>query len=78
MYVYLLRSLQHADQKYIGITKNLKNRLLKHNSGSTRHTAKFRPWRIEWAIWISEAEKAWKLEQYFKSHSGRAFIQKHF
>jgi putative endonuclease len=78
MYIYLLKSIVAPDQKYIGITSNLHARLDRHNSGSTVHTAKFRPWRIEWAIWIRNNEKAWNLEKYLKSHSGRAFISKHF
>lgn len=78
MYIYLLRSIPSPDQKYIGITANLKSRLNRHNTDSTPHTAKFKPWRIEWAVWTADTEKAWKLERYFKSHSGRAFIQRHF
>ena len=49
-YTYILRSLSHPDQRYIGSTSDLKSRLIKHNSGEVPHTSKFKPWRIQNAI----------------------------
>ncbi|MFC1839548.1 GIY-YIG nuclease family protein [Thermodesulfobacteriota bacterium] len=39
-YVYLIQSISFPDQKHIGITSNLKNRLRDHNSGKSSHTVK--------------------------------------
>ena len=32
-YTYILRSISHPDQRYIGSTDDLKARLAKHNAG---------------------------------------------
>ena len=45
-YVYLLRSVEHPDQTYVGYTTDLRARLATHNAGEARHTSKFIPWRL--------------------------------
>jgi predicted GIY-YIG superfamily endonuclease len=45
-YVYLLESLRVPDQRYVGVTADLRRRLAEHNSGKSPHTSKFMPWRI--------------------------------
>ena len=77
-YVYILTSQSAPDQIYIGLTTNLAKRLESHNAGLSKHTAKFRPWRIRVAIAFPSREKAAAFERYLKSHSGRAFSSKHF
>jgi putative endonuclease len=69
-YVYLLRSESHPDQTYIGFTRDLRARLEAHNSGLSRHTARFRPWRLVTYCGFSEPSRATAFEQYLKSHSG--------
>ena len=44
-YTYILRSLSHPEQRYIGSTADLKSRLAKHNAGKVPHTSKFKPWK---------------------------------
>ena len=46
-YTYILRSISHPDQRYIGSTTDLKSRLAKHNAGEVPHTSKFKPWKVE-------------------------------
>ena len=46
-YTYILRSIEHPEQRYIGHTADLRERLKKHNKGDVPHTAKFRPWKVE-------------------------------
>jgi predicted GIY-YIG superfamily endonuclease len=46
-YVYILRSLQHADHYYVGATADLRSRLKKHNAGEVSHTSKYAPWTIK-------------------------------
>jgi putative endonuclease len=45
-YVYLLQSIPHPDQRYIGLTSNVEKRLAAHNAGQSPHTSKSRPWEI--------------------------------
>ncbi len=40
-YVYILQSRSHPDQRYVGLTSDLKSRLAKHDGGSVTHTSKF-------------------------------------
>ena len=77
-YVYELVSQRDAALRYRGITRNLKARLQKHNEGSCRHTSKYRPWRMEFAIAFRSEEKARAFERYLKSGSGREFARRHF
>ena len=48
MYVYLLRSLSHEAQRYVGLTGDLKKRLADHNAGKSPHTSKHTPWEAVW------------------------------
>jgi predicted GIY-YIG superfamily endonuclease len=77
-YVYILRSTVEPDRHYIGLTRNLKSRLGEHNRGETPSTKAFAPWKIEVATAFRDRAKAAALEQYLKSHSGRAFSKRHF
>ena len=77
-YTYILRSISHPEQRYIGSTSDLKSRLAKHNAGEVPHTSKFKPWKIETAIAFSSKEKAYAFEAYLKTHSGRSFSNRHF
>jgi len=77
-YVYILSSLADTSRHYTGLTEDLESRLRAHNAGQAPHTAKYRPWKIETAIAFQCREKAAAFEKYLKSHSGRAFVSKHF
>jgi len=78
MTVYLLQSLPHPDQTYIGVTDNLPARLTAHNAGESPHTSKHRPWKLVVSVDFRDADKAFAFEQYLKSGSGRAFASRHF
>ena len=77
-YTYILRSIEHPDQRYIGHTADLRERLIKHNKGDVPHTAKFRPWKVETYIAFESEEKSTAFEHYLKSGSGHAFAKRHF
>ena len=77
-FTYIIRSIAHTDQRYIGHTADLRQRLAKHNKGDVPHTSKFKPWKIETAIAFSSKEKAYAFEAYLKTHSGRSFSNRHF
>ena len=78
MYVYLIRSTSHPDQRYVGLTSNLKERLAEHNSGKSSHTSKFAPWGIVVAVYFTDPDKAEAFERYLKQGSGHAFAKRHF
>jgi putative endonuclease len=76
MYVYLLQSIDHPEQVYVGLTDDPKARFAAHNSGQSMHTAKFKPWRLVTYVAFSDAAKAVAFERYLKTSSGRAFAKK--
>ena len=77
-YVYLLQSIPHPEQRYVGLTANVESRLTDHNAGKSPHTSRFRPWKIVgYHAFVDEA-KASAFEKYLKSGSGRAFSDRHF
>jgi putative endonuclease len=75
-HVYILRSLTHPDQIYIGATEDLSVRLSDHNAGRSPHTSKFRPWEMVCSLSFPGKTTAYEFERYLKSHSGRAFAKK--
>jgi putative endonuclease len=75
-YVYLLQSERFPDQRYIGVTSDLKQRIPDHNSGKSAHTSKYVPWKLVTHIAFSDKQKAETFERYLKSGSGHAFAKK--
>jgi len=77
-YAYLLQSESAADRRYVGLTSDLRNRLVEHNAGKSAHTSKFVPWTLVTYIAFSDERKAAAFERYLKSGSGHAFAKKCF
>ena len=77
-YVYLIKSISNPDQRYIGMTDNLQQRLKNHNSGRSLHTSKYKPWTLINYVAFSSKNVAADFEQYLKSGSGQAFANRHF
>ena len=75
-YVYLIESFSAHGRRYVGMTADLKQRLLEHNAGKSPHTSKFRPWRLTTYIAFTDRAKAEAFERYLKSGSGHAFTRK--
>jgi predicted GIY-YIG superfamily endonuclease len=75
-YVYLIRSIPHPDQTYIGFTQDLKRRLEAHNRGGSVHTAKFKPWELISYHAFRERKLAMDFEAYLKTGSGQAFAKR--
>ena len=75
--VYLIRSLAHPGQTYVGATSDVDARLTAHNAGRSPHTAKFVPWELVVALKFTDTRKANAFERYLKSGSGRAFANRH-
>lgn len=75
-YVYIIKSINHSEQIYVGCTEDINKRLSNHNSGTTPHTAKYKPWKLIMYLAFESKNKAYEFEEYLKSHSGRAFRDK--
>jgi putative endonuclease len=75
-YVYILQSIPSPEKFYVGVTKDLRSRLQKHNAGDVSHTSKFMPWSIKTYIAFIDEKQASAFEKYLKSASGRAFAKK--
>ncbi len=76
-YVYLLQSLPHPQEHYIGLTADLRTRLGDHNASRSVHTALFRPWKVVSYHAFADPKSAAAFEAYLKSASGRAFANRH-
>ena len=75
-YVYVLQSTICPEKKYIGCTRDLKKRLSIHNLKKSTHTAKYVPWKLVSYVAVENKSKAYELEAYLKTASGRGFILK--
>ena len=75
-YVYLIQSINFPEERYVGHTDNLRERLETHNSGGSIHTKQNRPWKLVYFCWFEDKFKAAAFEKYLKSGSGRAFANK--
>jgi putative endonuclease len=68
--VYAIES--EVDKRlYIGFTKNLEIRLQEHNSGRTKSTKGYRPWKVVFTKTVNNRKEARKIEKYYKSGSGK-------
>lgn len=75
-YLYMIRSMVHPEETYIGLTSDLQLRMAKHNEGGSPHTAKYKPWSLVNYLAFSSRQQAANFEAYLKSGSGRAFAAK--
>jgi len=76
-YVYILVSKSAKPFCYVGLTDNVKERLLEHNQGLSIATKGYRPLEMKWYCAFPTREQAAQFEKYLKSGSGRAFTQRH-
>ena len=74
-YVYVLRS-SRDNNLYVGSTNNIDRRLDEHNSGKVDSTKSRISLNLEAYIAVKNKSIAIELEQYLKTGSGRALLQK--
>ena len=75
-YVYVLQSERNPEHFYTGSTRDLRERLARHNGGKVPRTAKWKPWEIKTDIAFSNSKRATEFEHYLRSASVRAFLKK--
>ena len=73
-FVYILQ-LQNG-QYYTGFTKNLEERLKKHENHSVPTTSRIRPEQLVFYAAFQAEKKALEFEKYLKGSSGFAFRNK--
>ncbi|MFH1753984.1 MAG: GIY-YIG nuclease family protein [Candidatus Omnitrophota bacterium] len=74
-YVYVLIS-KRSRYKYIGSTNNLNRRVIEHNDGLCTATKPYGPFELAAYVAVRDKDTAIGLEQYLKTASGAAFINK--
>jgi putative endonuclease len=73
-YVYVLRSIKDG-RFYVGLTRNLRARLLAHNNGHVASTKRRVPLElIYWEGCLNENDAA-RREKYLKSAWGKRYIK---
>jgi len=73
-YVYILSC--NDDKLYNGCTRNLEERIKRHQKGQVKSTCKRLPVKlIQYTVFFNKY-KAFDFEKYIKSGSGRAFVKK--
>ena len=76
-YVYFLQSLKN-DDLYIGLTENLKKRVILHNTGNVKSTQFYKPWKLlGYEVYNSRSE-AVKRERFLKNHQQRELLKKKY
>lgn len=74
--VYILKC--NDGTYYVGCTRNLDERLSRHNKGYVSYTSSRLPITLVVNANFPDQYKAYLFEKYLKSGSGRAFAKRHF
>ena len=73
-YVYFLRSLK-KDFTYIGYTKDLKERLRKHNNFEVKSTKPYAPFELIFFEGYQSSKDARRREKYLKTTKGKTALK---
>ncbi len=74
MFVYAIKS-KIKNYIYVGITHDVEERLLKHNSGYEKTTKPYAPFELVYCIEKSTREEARAEEKRIKTSSGKRFLR---
>ena len=73
--LYILYS-ERIDQYYVGHTKDIEDRLERHNNGKSISTKKGVPWKLKTSISFESRSRAMKAEKWVKNMKSRGVIEK--
>ncbi|HMA61430.1 MAG TPA: GIY-YIG nuclease family protein [bacterium] len=73
-YLYILQSKKNG-RFYIGQTKDIQDRLQRHNVGHSKSTKPHRPWELVYSEEYSTRSEAVKREYKLKSKKSRKYIE---
>lgn len=76
-YVYILKSTNFPKEHYVGYSEDLKSRVKAHDWGDSKHTSKFKPWKLICYLGFVDERSAKEFEYYLKTGLGRAFLKRH-
>ena len=60
---------------YVGFTSDVNKRVKQHNSGVTKSTKGYRPWKMFYSEPVETREEARIREKYLKSGIGKEFLK---
>lgn len=60
---------------YVGMAIDVERRVSEHNSGKTRSTKGYKPWKLIYVEVVGERIEARKREKYLKSGSGKEYLK---
>lgn len=73
-FVYVLES--YIDGRlYKGQTSDIEKRIIEHNSGKTKSTKGYKPWKLVYFETFETRDEAVIREKYFKTGIGREFLK---
>ncbi len=75
--VYAIVSLKNG-RIYVGMSKDVKLRLVDHNSGRVFSTKPYRPWEIFFIENVGNRLECRKREKYYKSGCGKEFLKSEY
>jgi putative endonuclease len=73
-FVYVLKS-EIDGRLYKGQTTDIEKRIKEHNSGKTKSTKGYMPWKLVYFETFETREESVLREKYFKTGSGREFLK---
>ena len=73
-FVYVLKS-EIDGRLYKGQTCGIDKRIIQHNSGKTKSTKGYKPWKLVYFETFETRDEAVLREKYFKTGSGREFLK---
>ena len=73
-FVYILES-EIDGRLYKGQTSDINKRMKEHNSGKTKSTKGYRPWKLVYFETFNTRDETVLREKYFKTGSGREFLK---
>ncbi len=74
-FVYVIVSESKGLRFYVGMSENVEKRLKEHNSGKTKSTKSYTPWKLFFTESFATRLEAREREKYLKSGSGKEKIK---
>ena len=71
---YILKSIKFGNN-YYGHTKDMSNRLKRHNQGKVRSTKAYKPWKVIYTEEFETKSEAYQREMFFKSIDGYQYLK---
>jgi putative endonuclease len=75
MYVTYAITSTNRNYIYVGLTSDLKRRLLEHNTGKNRTTRPYKPFQLIFQKEFETRSEARVFEKYLKSGVGKEFLK---